>query len=258
MYLNLPIVVSFVLEDESRFSVEVGFFDSFKEIKEKIKKHKDIPVDRQKLMFEGKVLENEDSIFNHAISEGSRVQLLVTEPSKVKFMVRILDFEHNKKPLSVEMNLNDTVLQLKEKIFHAKQPLNFRLVEMEVRTKWGQELQDHRSLRDCGILNISHVYARKRIPQPGFDIHFGKRPTTVMVVPKNGTDTIPIEVNGQCCVEDLRFELDKFYTHALPQNGQYFFINNKTGNMISEKYTFDWHRIKDGDTIQITPYQVID
>ncbi|KAK7391022.1 hypothetical protein VNO78_19307 [Psophocarpus tetragonolobus] len=113
------------------------------------------------------------------------------------------------------MNVDDTVLQLKEKISHnSKQRITFMLDEMESVT----------------------------------DSHFGKMVTDI-VVGEGGT----VVVNGRCCVEDLRFELDKFHRHALPQNGLYHFTNSKTGNLMTATYAFDWFMMEDGDTIQITP-----
>ncbi|KAG4910349.1 hypothetical protein AAZX31_20G129000 [Glycine max] len=69
--------LSLVMENDKTLCMEVGFFDSFQEIKEKIEKFTGIPTYRQTLLFNGQVLRNEAIIFNTDISEASRVHFLL-------------------------------------------------------------------------------------------------------------------------------------------------------------------------------------
>ncbi|XP_020232642.1 uncharacterized protein LOC109812963 [Cajanus cajan] len=155
------------------------------------------------------------------------------------------------------MNLDDTILQLKDKISMMKTRQKLKLQEMSVRLKSGEELHDHCSLRDCGMLNISHVYVHKTLPQQPrlSSAAFGPKMLKLMVVLKGGTHKIPIEVNSLNRVEELKFELEKFHKHLLPENGRYFFTYQKKGYVMSDTHAFSWYMIEDGDTIQITPQQ---
>ncbi|KAL2324351.1 hypothetical protein Fmac_023409 [Flemingia macrophylla] len=292
--------VTFELKNQQTFCIEVGFFDSFQEIKEKINKYKGIPVRSQTLLFNGQLLQDEAIIFDTHISEQSRVQLLVEftpspppppspppspppppppppqprpwllppETSRpwqaqrdgVRFTVKMVD--HRAKPFSVEMDLDDTVLQLKEKICEMKKFLKLKARDISVRVKWGQELQDHRSMRDCGMLCISHVYVHRTTPLAlGSSSRFSAsafepKMLKVIVALKGATDDdhkIPIQVNSFSRVEDLRFELEKFYKHVLPQNRPYFFTYQKKGHVMTETHSFNWYQVQDGDTIEITP-----
>lgn len=453
--------VTFVLEDQSTFSIEVGFCDSFQEIKEKINKYTNIPVERQKLIFNGEVLRNDVVIASTNIWGDSPIQLLVasasdnnpatpspsvgpTPPENQEFhpihtldlippTTSFLDFdtaivekldeflnslsdtspppqplpvaspppsppstikdfqdleeflesmkdvktptreeleelmvkynidtasppltaspaplmptllnldntevsspsppppprttmkftvklvETRMRPFSVEMELDDTVLQLKEKIYRMKKCKILQPSEMSARIKSGPEfveLHDDRTLRDCDMLNISHVFVRKKLkplpypypypyphPNPHSQSHshshlhsqsqshshshsksqsqshsqspshphphwispvvaadpiLGTKMLKVFVVAKGGTEKIPIEVNIYNRIENLRYELEKFHKHVVPENGRYFFVYQKNGNghVMTETYAFNWYRMEEGDIIEITP-----
>jgi hypothetical protein len=49
-------------EKEESFSIEVSFFDSFLEVKEKIYNYQNLPISNQELYFNGKLLKDEDII----------------------------------------------------------------------------------------------------------------------------------------------------------------------------------------------------
>jgi len=317
--------VTFVLEDETAFCIRVDVFENFQEIKERIKKSTNIPVDRQTLLFNGQVLQDEAFFIDSNISPFSLVEVLVqpnendydlpqwirnaskldvkemqemlssisepqtmsfttdttkvlTEnpdglqefissmmdappeepvpqvplPNKVMFTVKSLDLK--RKPLLMRMSLNDTVLQLKEQFFRDKKPKTLQVMNMVVLTKQGDELHDHMSMLECGMLNMSHVYMCKRSEGGGligFDLKKGKM-LKVMVVPKGGTEKIPIEVNSHCHFEDLRFELEKFHKHVVPSVGYFFTFNDIPA---PERFSFIRLRIKEGDTLVINPHE---
>jgi len=338
--------LTFVLEDERTFCIEVGLFDSFLEIKQKVQKYKAIPASSQTIIFNGQILQNDDVIFHTHISQQSRLKLLVdqeyfantavtlpqqfpsplnkndygdilqwiaekpasnrgelegllfsifaapsettlpplyfeedstnglppmnpefkpapppllpTPPAIVKLMVKIVAY--SVRPFFLEMDLDDTVLQLKERIYRMKKPKNLNLKEMSVRIKSGEELRDQFSLRDCGMLNMSVVYVHGKSP-PKFtfpaDGGVGAKMVRIMVVSKDGTQKMMIEVNLFNKVEDLRYELEKSHKHVLPENCPYFFTD-KNGHVMAETHAFNWYGIKDGDIIEITPEYVSD
>ncbi|CAN6854246.1 unnamed protein product [Brassica oleracea] len=64
-----------------QFSIEVGYFDTVLEIKEKVEKFQRIPVSKQTLFFQGNVLQENLDIEQCQILHNSRLQLLICTPS---------------------------------------------------------------------------------------------------------------------------------------------------------------------------------
>ncbi|KAK6228473.1 Ubiquitin-like domain - like 2 [Theobroma cacao] len=342
------------------FSIEIGFFDTVLEIKEKVQKYQGIPVARQILVFNGQVLEDERDVEYCVLFQDCRVQLLIADepqvmeideqessPSK-KIQVKV------KRPSSddyvpLEMDEDDTILQLKEKI-HEMEPIP-TVVNRFVLKSNGEELQDHQSLRDCGFtddteinvfvkptairsgtveineeesspskkiqLKIKIPSSRASVPlemdvddtvlrlkekihemEPipvnrlvllsnreelqdhrslrdceltdNAEIDVFIKPTAirsgagsskrakkgtkrlkVMVLPWRGTVKIPVEVNPSDNVKELRKELEKLQQRSqinLPVEG-YFFIHKQS--ILDDDKSFRWQDVANGDTIEI-------
>ncbi|CAJ1977267.1 unnamed protein product [Sphenostylis stenocarpa] len=308
---------------EAVFCMRVELSNTFQEIKEKIKTLTNIPVDRQTLLFNGQVLQNE-ALFIDTISEISPcLQLLVRPsineydlpqwitnvskldrdemqemlssipdaqnmsfpmddpsnasvvlpenpakieefissmthappeeqfplPNKVSFKVKSKDVR--RVPLFMRMTLNDTVLQLKQAFIKAKKPRSLTVKDMMVITKFGDELHDHMSMLECGMLNMAYVYVYKRSDVAAMSVARLKsgKMLKVIVVPQWGAEKIHMEVNSRSSLEDLRFELEKCHQHVLPENLDYFF-KSKNIILVSEMESFEMLGIKEGDTIE--------
>ncbi|BAT94015.1 hypothetical protein VIGAN_08058100 [Vigna angularis var. angularis] len=197
--------------------------------------------------------------------------LLPMPPATVRLTVQIV--EYRVRPFVLELDLDDTILQLKKKIYRMKKTRKLNLNKMSVRIKSGEDLRDQLSLRDCGVLNMSVVYVHKNSekPEPEPPLKFtipvvtadcvggvAAKMVKIMVVPKDGTQKVVIEVDLFDRVEDLRYELEKFHKHVLPANVGYFFTNKKNGHVMSEAHAFNWYGIEDGDVIEVTPEYVSD
>ncbi|KAK9109550.1 hypothetical protein Sjap_017610 [Stephania japonica] len=63
-----------------QFTIEVDFFDTVMEMKEKINKYKNIPVYRQTLIFEGQIMEDHRDTEFYKILQGAHIQLLIDPP----------------------------------------------------------------------------------------------------------------------------------------------------------------------------------
>nr|XP_009785093.1 PREDICTED: uncharacterized protein LOC104233404 [Nicotiana sylvestris] len=64
------------------FAIEVGYFDSILEIKEKIQKYQGIPVPKQTLIFKGNILDDHINVHYSDILNNSHIQLVVESESK--------------------------------------------------------------------------------------------------------------------------------------------------------------------------------
>ncbi|GAV73665.1 ubiquitin domain-containing protein [Cephalotus follicularis] len=242
------------------FSIEVGFFDTVLEIKEKIQKYQNIPIPRQTLVFNGQVLHDDRDVEYCEILHNSHIQLIIDpEPDKLK--IKTEQYSPSKKinlhirmPLRktlvpLEMDVNETVLRLKEKIHNEIEtiPVN-RLVVVE---SSGAELQDYRCLRDCELMENGEIDVNIK-PSPSASGAAGSnKKLKLMVLPQCGTKKIPVEVNASDNVGELRRELHKLHQimhFHLPQEG-YFFIYRQ--NVMDDDRSFRWHHVAQGDTIEI-------
>ncbi|KAB5560458.1 hypothetical protein DKX38_005415 [Salix brachista] len=244
------------------FSIEVGFFDTVLEIKEKVEKYHGIPKKKQTLVFHGQLLQDEKDVGSCEILQNSRIQLLVarepdekpqvlveeTPPSKkVQLNIKI---PSNQTPVPLEMDMSDTVLHLKEKI-HEIEPVPVKRLVLQSN---GAELQDHRSLHDCELKYNSEINVIVKPPPTGSGSIGGSagfKKLRVIVLTRCGTKRIPIEVNPSDNVEVLRKELQILQHQMqfhLPQEG-YFFIHKQ--DVMDDDRSFRWHRVKQGDIIEI-------
>ncbi|KAI9124131.1 hypothetical protein K1719_005431 [Acacia pycnantha] len=249
---------------------EVRYFDTILEIKQKIEKYQGIPVHMQTLIFNGQTLPDDADIEKCVLVDRSHVQLLIgadffknlpvnTEefspaPSTVKLHVNVRT--PSSKIRTLEMDANDTVLKLKERIQEIESvPMNNRLV-----VRLCKELHDNQMLQDCEICEYSDIDVSLRplpVPVPvkgiGNNNNGGggdSRKLRVMVLTKCGKK-IPMEVNPSDKVGELRKELQKLNQRdqlPLPSEG-YFFIFGQ--NVMDDDQSFRWHQVAQGDTIEI-------
>ncbi|KAJ7946246.1 putative Ubiquitin [Quillaja saponaria] len=272
---------SLSLKEGDHFPLKWVSSIQYLEIKEKIQKYQAIPISKQTLIFNGQILQDDRDVGNSEILQNSHVQLIVstasspesdkpvikteeqslspspspTPPSpmskKIQLQLKILS--SSKMHVPVEMDPNDTVLKLKEKIQEIEPiPIN-RLVLHAI----GMELDDNKkSLRDYEILDHSEIDVSVR-PLAGTNTAVaavgggGTKKLKLMVLPKCGTNKIPVEVNASDNVGELRKELQKLHQRLhfhLPQEG-YFFIYKQ--NVMDDDRSFRWHHVGQGDTIEI-------
>lgn len=260
---------------EEAFIIEVGFFDTVREIKEKIQKYHNVPVSEQTLVFNGHVLQDDYDVAYYEILQSSRVQLLVVpsesdpdhnsiaNPTSTKLLddapskkIRLaVKIPGSKTHVVVEMDPSDTVLALKEKIRESEAAVPAALNRMVLHSG-GSELQDGRCLRDFDQLlsdnaeiEVTVTPSTTTTTTPSAAV--GSKRLRVMVQPKCGTKKIPVELNASDNVGELRKELQKLQQRLqfhLPPEG-YFFIYKQ--NVMDDDKSFRWHHVAQGDTIEI-------
>ncbi|XP_010422514.1 PREDICTED: uncharacterized protein LOC104707788 [Camelina sativa] len=195
----------------SPFSIEVGYFDTVLEIKKKIEKYQRIPVPKQTLLFQGKVLQDDLDIEQCQILNNSRLQLFLSSPGNNDQMRN--------------QNRNNQVFQTEQ-----DSPPSNSTEQIN-----NGHPQDSTMLMSGSNNNNNNPLKKLR----------------VMVLPKCGTRKIPVEVNAGDNVGELRKELAKIqqrFQLNLPQD-DYFFIYKQ--NVMDDDRSFRWHRVDHGDTIEI-------
>ncbi|GAB4846183.1 hypothetical protein Ancab_025181 [Ancistrocladus abbreviatus] len=252
------------------FSVEIGYFDTVLEIKEKVQKYRGIPVSRQTLILDGKVLEDEADVWKADIYINSRITLLVApdpanptittevmSPASEKALL-LLKLPGSKELQCVVMELSDTVQKLKEKI-HESEGLDVNRLALYVNGK--TELLDERNLHDYQLTHGSEIEGFIR-PAPRAPVmktaaaETASNKLRVYVLSKCGTKRVTVDVKPSEKVEALREELNKAeqqYGFDLPADG-YFFIHMQ--NVMEEDESFEWQDVRHGDSIEVFPGKV--
>lgn len=64
-------------KDGTSFELEISFFSTVLEIKEKIHKYHDVPVDKQTLHIHGAAMENDRDTVYYEVVQGSKIELVV-------------------------------------------------------------------------------------------------------------------------------------------------------------------------------------
>ncbi|KAM7500921.1 hypothetical protein LguiA_025335 [Lonicera macranthoides] len=262
------------------FSIEIGFFDSVLEIKEKVQKYQGIPVSKQTLIFKGQVLQDEGDVEHCELLHNSHVQLIIApdidiKPTIVKVeesssssssskIQLILKKPSSKTPIPLEMDPANTVSQIKDKICKMEGVPVTRLVLYSN----GNELQDHNSLRDSELFDkceidfiVKPLPTQQQsqmavLPTPGGNGNSNSNNTNskklkIKVLTQCGTMKIPVEVNASDNVAELRKELQKLQQQLnfhLPSEG-YFFIYKQ--NVMDDDRSFRWHHVSNGETVEI-------
>jgi len=153
----------------------------------------------------------------------------------------------------IESERTDTVRELKEKIVALEdmQGVTVDRIVLQLHSL-RLELLDHVALRDCAVSENSQidVLLKPAVEESGSnEEQFRKLKVTVL--PMRTNERIEIEVFSFDKVSVLRQKLDELHQmqgFLLPEDGGYFFIYGRQG--MHEEQSFDWHRVRDGDTIQ--------
>ncbi|TKY53094.1 Polyubiquitin protein [Spatholobus suberectus] len=241
------------------FSIEIGFFDTVLEMKEKVQKYQNISVSKQTLILNGQVLRDTDDPWKVEILQNTRIQIQLSPDHKEEENKECANSSYAKIHLNVktaskthvvplEVDVNDTVLRLKERI-HETETVAAPVGRLLLHAATGAELHDHQLLRDCDVSESGEIDVSFR-PSPTASPPGPKR-LKLMVLPKSGTKKVPVEVNASDNVGELRKELQKLHQRLqfhLPQDG-YFFIYKQ--NVMDDDRSFRWHHVGQGDTIEI-------
>ncbi|KZV22731.1 Ubiquitin [Dorcoceras hygrometricum] len=251
----------FVPKRSKPFFIEVGYFDTVLEIKEKIEKYQGIPVSRQTLSFNGEILQDEFNVHYSEILDRSRIELLIAPDPNVKNeedlssskIHLVLKMPASKGGIRVRMNVTETIRVLKEKVQEIE---NIPVRRLVIHAN-GVELHDDRTLKDCGLADNSEldvlVQASPETTSTGSSVHAVIRPRKlrIVILTKHGTNRVPLEVNPWEDVGELRAKLqnlDEEKQLDLPKGG-YFFIYKQ--NVMDEDKSFRWHHVGQGDAIEI-------
>ncbi|GMH24987.1 hypothetical protein Nepgr_026830 [Nepenthes gracilis] len=209
--------VIFETQKGTPFCIEIGFFDTVLEIKEKIQKYRDIPVTQQTLILDGKVLEDDGTVESCNIFQNSHIRLIVVahEPEeqpkikieeqspvsmKVQLLLRLPTPKSQK--IAVQMEMSDTVEQLKKKINEIE---GFPANRLVLHANENTEMQDHTCLHEYHLTDGSEIDITVRPSSATSGTSAaggtaanvsGSKRLKVMVLPPGGTKKMAVEVGA--------------------------------------------------------------
>ncbi|KAG5567911.1 hypothetical protein H5410_065073 [Solanum commersonii] len=144
------------------FAIEVGYFDTILEVKEKIQKYQGIPIPKQTLIFKGNILADDLNVHYSNILDRSHIQL-VTDFEPNKNVVVKLDHQKIKLLLKMSTSTKSVILlkvdvtvslrMVKEKIHEMK---GIQVSKLILRAN-GLKLIDHYRLQDYGFSDNSEI-----------------------------------------------------------------------------------------------------
>ncbi|EXB31384.1 hypothetical protein L484_014811 [Morus notabilis] len=239
-----------IFEPQKRkpFTIEVGYFDTVEEIKQKVEKYQRIPVSDQTLVFNGQVLPDDGDIASCVLLHNSRINLIIASDEKtVSLNVKIPTPEQH--VATIEIDVDDTVLNLKNKILQVEKTLAAANRSLLVLHSKGPELQDHRTFGECEVSDGAEIEVSSRRP-------VSNKKLKVILQSKCETMRIPVEVNPADNVMELRKEcqrLNQEVNFPLPPEG-YFFIHKQA--VMDDNRSFWWHNVGNGNIIEVFPGSV--
>ncbi|KAH7653018.1 ubiquitin C protein [Dioscorea alata] len=267
-------------KDGNRFKMEIGFFDTVLEIKEKIQKYHGIPVPKQSLFIRGAAMADDRDTEHYELVEGSKIDLVVIDQDEEEKQEIVMvgggtddDDDHdeddegeNKKKkqkgirfkikvsvpamrrwITMDVEGGETVAQLKEMI-----GIEGLAVGRMALMVGGVEMQDpQRALREYGVVEGTEVSVVVRSAAGVTAAAVVGKRITVMVLVKGVTKKVGVEVNVMESVRELRKELERLerlQRLMLPTEG-YFFIYKQ--EVMEEERSFRWHGVKNNDIIEV-------
>ena len=138
---------------EKIIPLEIELSDAIANIKQKIKEKENIHPARQKLLFEGKELNDNKSLSDYNIKKESTLQLILKSP--ILFFVKTL----SNKTIMIKAQLSDTILSIKQEI---QKKEDFPQEKYCIIFK-GKELDDNKIVADYNIPKNSNLELALRI-----------------------------------------------------------------------------------------------
>ncbi|KAK3131099.1 hypothetical protein QOZ80_6BG0502040 [Eleusine coracana subsp. coracana] len=247
--------VTFETVRGQRFTVEVWYFATVREMKEAVHRREGIPAASQRLFLDdGRELDDARDAEHYSILHGTRLLPLLPDDaapssSSSSSAVRVaVSAPAIGRSVALELRASDTVARLKELLQDrtdgalpaARTAVFFDKAEME----------DSKTLADYDppLDGMDVCVVVRQVASNGGG-NGGKSQQQKMVVKvKLGTKAVALEVGAMDAVRDLRREVERAAPH-LRDGGGYFFVYKQ--NVMEEERTLRWHEVKNGDTIEI-------
>jgi hypothetical protein len=242
-----------------RFSVEVWYFATVREMKEAVQRREGIPASSQRLFLDGRELDDDARDAEHySVLQGTRLLLLLPDddPAAATAVRVAASAPALGRSVALDMRGSDTVARLKEVLQDrtdgalppARTTVFFDKAEMED----GKTLAEYSPPVDGMDVCVVVRQPPSAGGGNGAKNHHHHQQQRMAVKVKWGAKAVALEVGAMDAVQDLRREVERVAPQLrLPDRdgGGYFFVYKQ--NVMEEERTLRWHEVKNGDTIEI-------
>ena len=239
-----------------KFTLEVWYFATVREVKEAVRAREGVPVASQRLFLAGRELDDDARDAAHyGVLQGSRLLLLLPDdppPPSAPAAVRVaVSAPAIGRGVALDLRASDTVARLKELL---QDHTDGALPAARTALFLGKaEMEDAKALADYdppadGAMEVCAV-----VRQPPAAVGGGNgarnNQQRIAVKVKFGARAVALEVGATDVVRDLRKEVERLRLPVRDGGGGYFFVYKQ--NVMDEDRTLRWHEVKNGDTIEI-------
>ncbi|XP_052177620.1 uncharacterized protein LOC127791680 [Diospyros lotus] len=229
------------------FSIEVGLQETILEIKQKVEQLLGVPVASQALSVSGwELVDGLDLEDYPIVSEGTRIDLAMkwTQPcmedrSKIQIVAKF-----SSKQINIEVNSDETVRSLKEKI-HIVDGTPIKRMNLYFS---GMELEDSRNLSEYGISECSEIVVYLRTMTQMVADPPSKKLSLVVQTSSSllNAARIPLEMKDSSTIGEIRQLL--LIRNILPVD-DYIFIHKQ--RIMRDNCSLRWHGVDDGDYLYV-------
>jgi len=244
-----------------KFTLEVWYFATVREVKEAVRAREGVPVASQRLFLAGRELDDDARDAAHyGVLEGSCLLLLLPDdavppppseasaPAAVRVAVSAPAIGRG---VALDLRAPDTVARLKELL---QDRTDGALPAARTALFVGKaEMEDAKALADYdppadGAMEVCAV-VRQPPAAAGGGNGARNNQQRIAVKVKFGARAVALEVGATDVVRDLRKEVERLRLPVRDGGGGYFFVYKQ--NVMDEDRTLRWHEVKNGDTIEI-------
>jgi hypothetical protein len=244
--------LTFLVDKQENFSIQVCFFDSFLDVKEKIYKYQGLPISKQNLFFNGKLLKDEDIIINTKLIQDSCIIIKLDQDMPIKITLRVrFPTGYGSLKYFLPVYIDETIMQLKEKIHNKFNFMKINDISIMFPALARVAVLDFQSLGEVGVSNNEIVYVFRKKQKPAKESSQSSKKLNLLIVVRPAIFAMVQGFEMESCakVSELKKVLKDLYKWFVQGDGRYFFIHE--GYVMLENESFEWNQVEDGGIIHL-------